>query len=573
MKPLRFLAVLFTLISPCLSQELPHPSKPTSATPTGTYEAKYIIRAKQGISKEDADGFHNTLVGIVGDEDEVKSIVNEKDIPYIWLTALTAAQLKKVNSEDVVKSAELEEQLVVAEEPDVPTANKRRDIVNQAPTADNPIIDLRMLSTPPGNPFVDHHEYNEHYGYDDVAGQGITIYIIDTGPFRFAHSELRPPDSSVTRRNIDVVKDPSVINGISSHGTCVASKAVGKTVGVAKRANLVTVRVDPTPGEFFFVKAWQAVFNDIKEKGLKGKAVVSTSTFTYVPREDKAKAELLSDMDEIMRKILGEDVPVVCGAGNDVSISIEPNKLPAILAKNLPIIVVGSATVDGTMAPDSQRGSLVTTWAVGRRIQCAGYNTLDGLVTRSGVSVAAPQIGGLAAYFLSNPKFKKDLRSGSIAEDMKALIKEKSYRRGFTDDHPAIAWNGFYPPCSTATRMRRSLGGAVRRQSSRACSGPESSLPAQPTGKATADPQCNVCGQLNKKIMRYEAGCPGADYARSSCEASSDCQSWAYGEEKQGARSTSICIMYSEAAAEVIAGAPVDTKKECHIRYSDKTCR
>lgn len=524
MTPLRFLALLFTLIPACLSQELPHPSKITSATPPGTHEAKYIIRAKQGISKEDAAGFQNTLVGIVGDEDEVESIVNEKGIPYIWYTALTAAQLKKVNADDVVESAGLEEQLVVVEEPDVPTANKRRDIVNQAPTAHNPIIDLRMLSTPPGNPFLDHHEYNEHYGYDDVAGQGITIYIIDTGPFHFAHSELQPPDSSVTRRNFDVVRDPKAVNEISSHGTCVASKAVGKTVGVAKRANLVTVRVDPTPGEFFFVRAWQAVLNDIEDRDLQGKAVVSSSTFSHVPQDAEKKAKLVSDMDRIIRAILGADVPVVCGAGNDAPKSIEPNKLPAILAKNLPIIVVGSATADGTMAPDSQRGSLLTTWAVGRRVQCAGYNTLDGLVTRSGVSVATPQIGGLAAYFLSNPKFKEDLRPGSIAVDMKALIKKKSHRRGFTDDHPAIAWNGFYPPCSTATRWRRSPGGAVRRQGSRACSGPESALPARPTGTATADPQCNVCGQLNKKIMRYEAGCPGADYARSSCEANSDCQ-------------------------------------------------
>ncbi|GJC92598.1 alkaline serine protease Alp1 [Colletotrichum higginsianum] len=568
MTPLRFIALLFTLISTCLSQELPNP---TSAS-TRTFEAKSIIWGKKGISKEDADGFYNTLVGIVGDKDKVEFVVNENKIPYVWRTALTAAQLKNVNTDGVVDSIETDDQLIVAETGSTAVANKKRADTKQVPTTENTIVDLRMLSTPPRDPLA------EYYGYDDTAGEGITIYIIDSGPFGFAHSELQPPDASITRENINVMRHLYAINEDSYHGTCVASKAVGKTVGVAKRANLVTIRIDYTLGEFDLIGAWQAVLNDIKDKTLRGKAVVSASTVTYATKNAERNRELVSKLTEILQTIFSMDVPIICAAGNDAAKeggSIEPNTLPSVLAKNkkLPIIVVGAATADGTMASFSQRGDLLTTWAVGQDVKCADYDTLDGLTTDSGTSYAAPQIGALAAYFMSNPEFEDYLNPGSIAKDMKDLMGLFSHPRGSTDDHPNIAWNGFHPACSKLTRMRRSPGAAVRRQSSRACSRPKPSLPAQPTGTATADPQCNVCGQLNKKIMRYEAGCPGADYARSSCEANSDCQSWAYGEEKQGTRSTPICIMYNEAAAEVIAGAPVDTKRKCPFKYSDRTCR
>ncbi|WQF85036.1 Putative peptidase S8/S53 domain, peptidase S8, subtilisin, Ser-active [Colletotrichum destructivum] len=443
MTPIRFVTIFIALISLCLSQEL-HPmasasdvagsstgsnnddpsnrdesSKATRATPASTVDAKYIIWAREGILKEDADSFYNTLVGIVGNKDE----------------------LSKVRADGVVDRVEADVQLRV-ERPGGTAAIRKRDNVQRRPSDDRPIIDLRMLSTPPQTPLLD------YYAYDDSAGEGITIYMIDSGPFGFEHSELQPMDSSITRENIDVMDRPELIDDNSYHGTCVVSKAVGNKVGVARRANLITIRIDITPGKFRFIKAWETIRDDIKSKGLQGKAVVSSSAVFVATNDLEYNRKTLFELQDLVQSITEMDVPVICPAGNSADKpkgSIEPNTLPAVLAERLPVIVVGSAAVGGTMSRFSQRGRLLTTWAVGEEIQCANRESENGLLTTEGTSVAAPQIAGLAAYFMSHPKFRLQLRPGTVAKDMQSLIRRYSHPRARAFHYPGIAWNGFKP--------------------------------------------------------------------------------------------------------------------------------
>ncbi|KAK2051364.1 serine proteinase 2 [Colletotrichum caudatum] len=452
MKPIRFVTILVTLVSlsvagSSVGSNNGNPSNgdesftATRATAASTDDAKYAIWARKGTSKKDADGFYKTLVGMVQNKNEVEFLVNEKNIPYAWLAPLTAAQLSKVRADSVVDRAEVDVQLRV-ERPRRSAAIRRRDNVQRRPSKDKPMIDLRMLSTPPQTPLLD------YYGYDDSAGEGITIYMIDSGPFNFEHSELQPLDASTKRENIDMLDRPWLINDDSYHGTCVVSKAVGNTVGVARRANLVTVRIDVTPGQFRFIQAWQTIRNDIERKGLRGKAVVSSSAAFIAIKDRERFRKTLVELQEILESIIEMDVPIICPAGNSadkVGGSIEPSHLPAVLADRLPVIVVGSATVDGTMSRFSQRGILLTTWAIGEEVQCAERNSKDGLLTTEGTSVAAPQIAGLAAYFMSHPKFRRRLRPGTVAKDMQSLIRTYSHPRARSIRYPGIAWNGFQP--------------------------------------------------------------------------------------------------------------------------------
>ncbi|KAK2005473.1 serine proteinase 2 [Colletotrichum eremochloae] len=414
-------------------------TKATRATLTGTDDTKYIIWARGDTSKEDADNFYDTLSGIVGNKREVEMLVTETNIPYVWRTALTAAQLGKVRADGVVDRVEADVQLRV-ERHSATGAIRKRHNVQRRPSEDKPMIDLRMLSTPPSAQLLD------YYGYDDSAGEGITIYMIDTGPFDFEHSELQSLDVSVTRENIDVMDDPELVDDDSFHGTCVVSKAVGNTIGVVRRANLVTVRIDMTPGKFRFIKAWETVRDDIEKKGLRGKAVVSSSAVFTATKDREYREKTFLELEKVLESIIKMDVPVVCGAGNSADKpngSTEPNTLPAVLAERLPVIVVGSATVDGRMSRFSQRGRLLTTWAVGEEIQCAERNTKNGLRTTEGTSFAAPQIAGLAAYFMSHPKFRRRLNTGTVAKDMQNLIKGYSHLRKRNFSYPPIAWNGF----------------------------------------------------------------------------------------------------------------------------------
>jgi len=62
------------------------------------------------------------------------------------------------------------------------------------------------------------------------------------------------------------------------HGTCVASKVTGQTYGVAKRANLVIVKL---PGRTITMSQWIAAFavvaGDISLRNLEGRSVVCST--------------------------------------------------------------------------------------------------------------------------------------------------------------------------------------------------------------------------------------------------------------------------------------------------------
>ena len=59
------------------------------------------------------------------------------------------------------------------------------------------------------------------------------------------------------------------------HGNCCASKALGWSVGVAKKADLVAVQ--PYLHKSYLIQAFEAILKDIKRKKLYGKAVISYS--------------------------------------------------------------------------------------------------------------------------------------------------------------------------------------------------------------------------------------------------------------------------------------------------------
>ncbi|TEA14881.1 Subtilisin-like protease 2 [Colletotrichum sidae] len=567
----------------------------SSATPSSSALPEYVINAKEGTSKADGDGFTNTLVSIVGGKDKVQTLLDENKVPYMWLASLTGDQLEKVRADKVVEAAEVEEVFTFDIDDDDEdnlfeidiggkTQKRAPKDKKQDVNADNAIIDLRMLSTPPGE------KLSGYYGYDDSAGQGITIYLIDGGPFVFEHSELKPSDPSITRENINVMEHPyAMINQAAKHGTCVASKAVGKTTGVAHRANLVTVRVDITPGEFYLQKIWQTVLDDIIEKNLKGKAVVSTSVVSY--RKGKQRKELL----EVIEKITKLDVPVICAAGN--SGPIEPSSLPATLAKEVPIIVVGSATQFGTMAEYSQRGDSLSTWAVGSDVLCADYSSLGNLRKDSGTSFAAPQIAGLAAYLMADPEFKDEFNEGTVARDVRDFITTYSHPRGSTASHPNIAWNGF-ETCGARFRKRRRLNP----QDGEACELPAFSTPSAqpaaplatpsatpssappptteppaepptelPTGELAAVPVCALQGTENKEVIGTQAGCPGLTTARQVCWDNASCKSWSYGEEDRNGVTIAVCNYYGVDATK--ASKAADPKAKAGFKYYDKTCK
>ncbi|KAF5493073.1 Alkaline protease 1 [Colletotrichum fructicola] len=597
----------------------------SSAAPTGT-AAEYMIFVNRNTTKADADGFGNTLKTIVGDQ-PLNSIVDENGIAYMWRTKLRPDQLDKVKADRVVVDTILYQKGAAEKDPTPDPEDKdpevepalgpspsgtstaplaKRADYTQLPTAKNKILDLRTLSTPPQtNGILD------NFFYEDPAGEGITVYHIDIGPFAMDHDEFKT-DVKARRETIEVNLDKENRVADADHGTCAASKIVGQGVGTAKRAGLVTVRIDADP--WGVIEGLQAAAKDIIAKDLRGKAVVSISVGVEIvdPKEDQVIIDYIREVLEVLQEW---DIPVVCPSGNNgvAGQTVQVNEYPAMFADKFPVIVVGSTSRRLEKSWFSQQGNLLTTWAVGENVRCASSTNLAGLKFETGTSFAGPQVAGIAAYFMSHPDFNIGFRVGSVAADVRDLIGATSFPR-ITHEagYPSMAWNlwGSQQACSVngggssgaqSRVMRRALEGrqlpacslapssapataaptaapsGIPNGGSPTTGGPVTTTVTSPAETATGPPSCGVCGaQVPDGVsgeIGGQVGCQGGiPYAHSSCEGNANCKSWAIGQEDRGTYSIQMCLFFDQNAPKMVSQAPADPEGKCPFKYYDKAC-
>ncbi|KAL0939733.1 subtilisin-like protease [Colletotrichum truncatum] len=256
------------------------------------------------------------------------------------------------------------------------------------------------------------------------------------------------------------------------------------------------------------------------------------------------------------------------------------------------------------MAATSQRGNLVTAWAIGVDIKCADVFDLASLATDSGTSFAAPQVAGMVAYWMSHPEFAGELPAGQVATTLRDMVGALAYPRIKEAGYPPIAWNGHdlaeecgNPGSGTGTRARRDrrrdLGKACSYAPTSAVSAPSAAptasvAPSKPaadvptttttsiTETATTPLRCNSCGaeaaDSAPGMIGGQVGCSGAEYARSSCETNPNCKSWAFGKEDRVTYSIDVCLFFDKSATEVVSEAPPDPEGKCPFRYNDKGC-
>ncbi|KAG4271480.1 hypothetical protein FPRO04_10920 [Fusarium proliferatum] len=289
--------------------------------------------------------------------------------------------------------------------------------------------ELQMFSTAPG-------KKPSGYTYDEKAGQGVTIYVLDEG-FNLRHKEFT---SSPGRKRWIFSRGVSGENDTDGHGSCCASKALGSTVGVAPRADLVAVKLQLT--SWSMLKAWQAVILDVQQNRLQGKAVVSYSKATIAWRIDRGESYFGVVLLSLLKNLEALDVVVVSSSGNEGS-NIDVHSYPSLFADRTPIIVTGAVDNEGKLAFFSQGGPLVTTTAPGVAVKCAamsGTSAYQAGEESTGTSFSTPAVAGLAAYFLSLDSLRPRLQvRGSVARNVKALIQEHHYER--VKRGPKVAWN------------------------------------------------------------------------------------------------------------------------------------
>ena len=168
-------------------------------------------------------------------------------------------------------------------------------------------------------------------------------------------------------------------NYVPSHGTCVASKAVGITNGVSKSSELVIVKMawlgSGYPLNSDLLWAFDEVYDDIltrRENGSQSIVVIAPFGTTEDP-----SVSPWPDIKQRMTDIFAMGTAILVPSGNDArERGRSPNidMIPALWANvdpSFPLIVAGAVKTGGDIWPYSQSGSHVSIWAPGDRIQCA----------------------------------------------------------------------------------------------------------------------------------------------------------------------------------------------------------
>ncbi|MDT0269778.1 S8 family serine peptidase [Streptomyces sp. DSM 44915] len=219
------------------------------------------------------------------------------------------------------------------------------------------------------------------YTYPDSAGEGVTIYVVDTG-VRYSHQDFGGRASF----GFDAYGgDGSDAQG---HGTHVAGTAGGTAYGVAKNADIVSVRVLDANGSGTIEAVVGGV--DWVTGNADGPSVANMSL----------GGGANSTLDTAVRNSVAAGITYAVAAGNsygqDASLSS-----PARVGE---AITVGSSTNTDAISSFSNVGSVVDLFGPGSNITSAWHTGDTAENTISGTSMAAPHVAGAAALYLSeNP--------------------------------------------------------------------------------------------------------------------------------------------------------------------------
>ena len=202
--------------------------------------------------------------------------------------------------------------------------------------------DLRFISEPKSPDFsVDD---TDSYEYDDSAGEGALVYVVDTGANidnpDYKDMEVQPqwlwPPEEVWNdlARGDFSQPYRSYTDYSNHGSCVVSKVAGFSWGVAKKASVVVVKVisgstEATRHHMDFMSVLNSlvlVQNNMKDRAeagepVNGKAVVNMSFGILL--DPISQAHWIRELEIQVRALLLLDAVIVVAAGNDrVSIVI-----------------------------------------------------------------------------------------------------------------------------------------------------------------------------------------------------------------------------------------------------------
>ncbi|KAF9523823.1 peptidase S8/S53 domain-containing protein [Crepidotus variabilis] len=245
------------------------------------------------------------------------------------------------------------------------------------------------------------------YEYDDNGGDGVDVYVVDTG-INIDHEEFQGRASwGKTIPQNDVDEDG---NG---HGSHCAGTIASRKYGVAKKANVIAVKVLGSNGsgsmsDVLSGVVWAAT--SAKDKANAAAAQIAAGKSS----NHKGSVANMSlgggkspALDQAVNKAVDNGLHFAVAAGNDNRDAC--NYSPAGAEK---AVTVGASTLADERAYFSNHGSCVDVFGPGLNILSTYKGSETATATLSGTSMASPHVAGLLAYLLSiypsktfNPEF------------------------------------------------------------------------------------------------------------------------------------------------------------------------
>lgn len=223
------------------------------------------------------------------------------------------------------------------------------------------------------------------YSYPDAAGQGVHVYVIDTG--------INPNHAEFAGRvgaSRNFVKplilfgsaDPADWDDCNGHGTHVSSTATGTTWGIAKKATIHAVRVLDCQGTGAGADILAGI--DWVAANHQAPAVANLSLGTLNGRS--------TDQEVAVRNLVNSGVAVAVAAGND-----NANACNTSPAAEPTVLTIGATSSNDARASFSNYGTCLDFFAPGDGITAANYANNTGSTSMSGTSMASPHVAGALA--------------------------------------------------------------------------------------------------------------------------------------------------------------------------------
>ncbi|ORY07885.1 subtilisin-like protein, partial [Basidiobolus meristosporus CBS 931.73] len=237
-----------------------------------------------------------------------------------------------------------------------------------------------------GLPRISHRKRSLHlpYIYNSKAGSGVDVYVLDSG-VNVAHLDFQ----GRARLGANFVDE--VADDLKGHGTHVAGIIAGSTYGVAKKANIISVKVIPSNGHAKTSSIIQGL--EWAVKTIQRRKTNSVINMSFNGRRSQAINDAIAAAATV-------NIPVVVSAGNKRSDSCKFSPASADWA-----LTVGATDKHDRKAKFSNFGKCVNIFAPGRKIRSTSIGSIKATALKSGTSMAAPHVTGVAALFLSQRPF------------------------------------------------------------------------------------------------------------------------------------------------------------------------